>query len=187
MPVSDPWAQWPLSEYRQFHPYASGFVVALNSDLPPEADTAIRKCTLIGREVLIAWTGPEFALLEIVEPVTEDEDKEILQIEKIDGQTRVNQKLELIVSRLFDDPDSDVVGRWLGELSDKATKAAAKDFETNSDTKLFVIEEGRKTLQSCVVMLGVRCVDRVTVDKNRTSVKAWALKTFAPMMDSAPT
>lgn len=187
MPVSDPWAQWPLSEYREFHPYALGFVVALDSDLPPEADTAIRKCPLTGREVLIAWTSPKFTLLEIVEPVTEDEDKDILQNDKIDWQTRVNQALELIVSTEFGDPDSDVVGQWLDDLSDKATEVAAKDFAMNGDVKLFVIEEGRSTLRSCVVLFGRRCVDRATLDKNRTSVKTWALKTFAPIMDSAPT
>ena len=101
----EPWNIWPFEEFLEFDPNDLFFSLLLSGQLPHEAIKAIDKIAVTGYGVYLAWKSDSFVIIEHIEPIIDNAEKEDMAGNGIDWRSRLDQSFDVLVSYEFYNPD----------------------------------------------------------------------------------
>lgn len=178
------WDNWPLQWYAWDHrERATVFELPIDGELPIEAQEALKNCGWHDKDVVIAWISDDFAVVETLEPLDDDDEKQELTDLNIDWRSKYQQSLDIVVRTGLSHAQNEKIKRHLDRISEDATKIAEESLAKLSQSPrlpLYVLDDRHVSL-STVVLFSVSPVYAVEAARNRAFVKSWAKVEFEPL------
>ncbi len=187
--MNDAWNHWPLINIKsRRQPGTVGLTIPLGDVGPDNLDAIIKKALGQWCDVYIAWVGEFFSVIERIEPITDSDERQM--VEEIGGDWRhlYGQDFEVITPEAWglavlpEDWDA-----WLESIHAEATASAVEHFShEKSPSKMFVDDQSYSAAFDAAVLFSASQMDFAGIKANRESVIEWAMRDFRQILGAHP-